>query len=181
MNDILKVQDGQVVSMDYTLHVDGEMLDTSVGDRPLEFLQGAGNIIPGLEKELYGMAIGDSKKVQVAPEDGYGLVDEDSVVDIPRVEFPADLPLEVGLELRLEDENGYPMRAIILEINDEFVQLDFNHPLAGKTLHFDVTVVGLREATAEEMEHGHVHGEDDDFEDEEFDDEFDEDEEEDKK
>jgi len=157
MSEILKVQDGQVVSMEYTLRVDGEILDTSVGHEPLEFLQGAGNIIPGLEQELYGMAVGESKNVIVQPDDGYGILDPDAFVDVPREQFPADIPLEVGVEIQVTDENGTPMNARIDAVSDDSVKLDFNHPLAGKELHFDMKIVGLRPATEEENEHGHSH------------------------
>jgi FKBP-type peptidyl-prolyl cis-trans isomerase SlyD len=151
------VQDGQVVSMEYTLHVDGEIFDSSKDHGPLEFLQGAGNIIPGLEHELTGMAIGETKKVIVAPEDAYGEFAEEALVNIPRGEFPAEIPLEVGVELQVQNELGEPMSAVISAVQDDSVQLDFNHPLAGKELHFDVTIVDLREATDEEKAHGHVH------------------------
>jgi len=157
MNDVLKVQDGQIVSMDYTLHVDGEILDSSSGHEPLEFLQGAGNIIPGLEQELYGMVIGESKKVVVQPEDGYGVLDPEAFVDVPRDQFPANIPVEIGVGIQVTDENGNPMNARIDSFDDDHVTLDFNHPLAGKELHFDMKIVGLREATGEEAEHGHVH------------------------
>lgn len=157
MNDELKVQDGQVVSMEYTLRVDGEILDTSVGREPLEFLQGAGNIIPGLEQELYGMAIGESKNVIVQAEEGYGEIDPDAFFDVPREQFPNDIPLEIGIEIQVTDENGDPMSARIDSITDENIRLDFNHPLAGKELHFDMKIVDLRTATDEENEHGHSH------------------------
>jgi len=160
MSELLRVEDGQVVSMDYTLHVDGDVVDTSTGHEPLEFLQGAGNIIPGLEQELYGMAVGESKKVIVQPEDGYGILDADAFVDVPREQFPANIPLEVGVEITVTDQSGNPMNARIDSVNDENVVLDFNHPLAGKVLQFDVKIVGLREASDEESEHGHVHGDD---------------------
>lgn len=158
MSAVLKVQDGQIVSMDYTLHVDGEMLDTSSGHEPLEFLQGAGNIIPGLEQELYAMAVGESKKVIVQPEDGYGKLDPDAFVYVPRDQFPSEIPLEIGVEIQVTDQNDKPMNARIDSVNDDTVKLDFNHPLAGKELRFDVTIVDLREATDEENEHGHAHG-----------------------
>ena len=157
MNDILKVQDGQVVSMDYTLRVDGEILDTSAGHAPLEFLQGAGNIIPGLEQELYGMSLGESKVVIVQPEDGYGVLDPDAFVNIPKEQFPANIRIEVGVEIQVSDDGGSPMSARIDSLGDDDVRLDFNHPLAGKELHFETTIVGLRDATDEETEHGHVH------------------------
>ena len=158
MSDELKVADGQVVSIDYTLRVDGEVIDSSDGHEPLEFLQGEGNIIPGLERELYGMSVGESKKVIVAAADGYGEFDEEALVEVPKAEFPAQIPLELGIELQVRGQDGETMHGHISNIGDETVELDFNHPLAGKELHFDVTIAGLREASDEELLHGHVHG-----------------------
>lgn len=143
--------------MEYSLHVDGEMIDSSQGREPLEFLQGAGNIIPGLEDELYGMEIGETKNVIVAAEDGYGELDPDAFIDVPREQFPPEIPLEVGVQLQLQDGNGQVMMARIDTVEADRVRLDFNHPLAGKELVFDVKIVGLRDATDEELEHGHVH------------------------
>ena len=157
MNDGLKVMDGRVVSMDYSLHIDGELVDTSEGGEPLDYLHGAGNIIPGLESELDGMAVGETKSVTVAPEAGYGEHDPEAFMDVPRREFPAEIPLEIGTELQLQDQDGQPMYARIDEINDDTVTLDFNHPLAGKELHFEVTIMAIREPTEEELAHGHVH------------------------
>lgn len=164
-----KVQDGHIVSMEYTLRVDGEIIDSSESTDPIEFLQGAGNIIPGLESQIYDMAIGDSKEVLVASQDGYGDVDEDAFADVPRNQFPSDIPLEPGIELQVRDESGHVMNARIDKVEVETVRLDFNHPLAGRELHFSVTISGIREATEEELEHGHAHGEhfhedEDDFE-----------------
>ena len=159
MNDILKVQDGQVVAMDYTLHVDGEVVDSSEGHEPLEFLQGVGSIIPGLERELYGMAIGETKKVVVAAADAYGEFDEQALVDVPKGEFPSQIPLEPGTELQVRGQDGETMYGRITNVGEETVQLDFNHPLAGKELNFSVTIAALREASDEELLHGHVHGE----------------------
>jgi len=146
-----------VVSIEYTLTVDGELIDSSEGEGPLDYLHGHANIIPGLEKELTGMSIGDSKKVKVAPAEAYGELDEEAVIEIPRDEFPEDVPLEPGIELEITDDEGDTMFAQIVEIGDDNILLDTNHPLAGKTLHFDVKVTGLREATDVELEHGHVH------------------------
>jgi FKBP-type peptidyl-prolyl cis-trans isomerase SlyD len=157
MSNNLTVQDGQVVSMEYTLLVDGEIVDSSVGHEPLEFLQGAGNIIPGLEQELYDMALGDSKRVVVLPEDGYGVIDPDAFIDIPRDQFPESIPLEEGVEIQVTDEQGTPMLARIDGVFEDHIRLDFNHELAGKELHFETKIVGLRDATDEENEHGHVH------------------------
>ena len=153
----LKVQDGLVVAMEYTLTVDGEVVDTSQGQEPLAFLCGAGNIIPGLEQAMQGMAVGESKDVVVAPADGYGELDDQAFSDVPRSEFPDDIPLEVGIELQLRDPSGASLYARIDDVKEDTVRLDFNHPLAGQTLHFNVKVVEVRQPTDEEREHGHVH------------------------
>lgn len=154
----MKVQNGQVVSMEYTLTVDGKIVDTSTGGDPLEYLHGSGNIIPGLEREMEGMSIGESKSVVVAPADGYGEVDEEAFVEAPRDKFPTDMPMKKGIEMELTGPEGQPMYARIERLEGENVVLNLNHPLAGAELHFDVKVVGMREATAEEKEHGHAHG-----------------------
>jgi FKBP-type peptidyl-prolyl cis-trans isomerase SlyD len=157
MTGVLVVQDGQVVSIEYTLQVDDQVLDTSDEQGPLEFLQGSGNIVPGLEREMYGMKIGDSKKVVVAPKDGYGEFDPEAFMDVPRSEFPTDIPLEEGTELHVTDEDGEEAAAYIDSVDERSVRLDFNHPMAGAELRFDIKVVGLRPATPEELDHGHAH------------------------
>jgi FKBP-type peptidyl-prolyl cis-trans isomerase SlyD len=157
MAETKKVDDGQVVSMHYTLHVDGQVLDSSDGGDPLQFIQGMGHIIPGLEHELYDMKIGDSKKVIVAAKDGYGEVDTEAFMDVPRDSFPTDVPVEIGTELELRDQSDHPVYARIESISADNVRLNMNHPLAGKELHFDVKIADLRRATDEEVSHGHVH------------------------
>jgi len=151
------VQDGVVVSIEYTLKVDNEVVDSSDGHGPLQFLAGHGNIVPGLESEMQGMKIGDSKDVVVAPADGYGEYDEEANMDVPRSQFPEDMPVEVDLELTVRDDSGEGRYARIESIEGETVKLNFNHPLAGDELNFNVKVVALREPTAEELDHGHVH------------------------
>lgn len=151
------VQNGVVVSMDYKLTVDGELLDSSDEAGPLQFLAGYGNIVPGLESNMIGMKIGDSKHVVVAPKDGYGEFDEQGFIDVPRNELPGDLEIEIGLELNVTDDEGEEQYARVESITNDMVRLDFNHPLAGAELHFNVTVVALREPTKEELSHGHVH------------------------
>ena len=158
MSEELKVQNGQVVSMEYTLKVDGVVTDSSEGREPLEFVHGAGNIIPGLEREMTGMAVGESKDVMIAAAEGYGERDEEAFMDVPRDQFPAEIPMKVGTELQVQNQAGQPMFARIEQVEDKSVRLNFNHPLAGKDLHFSVKVVDLRDATDEEIEHGHVHG-----------------------
>jgi len=115
--------------------------------------------VPGLEREMMGMKIGESKDVVVAPADGYGEFEEEAFMDVPRTEFPADMALEEGMELHVTDEDGQHQAAFVAKFDKETVQLDFNHPLAGAELHFSVKVVALREPTGEELDHGHVHEE----------------------
>ncbi len=151
------VKDGQVVSMEYTLWVDGKVMDSSEGNEPLEFLTGRGNIISGLEREMIGMKIGESKDVVVSAEDGYGEYDDEAFVDVPAGEFPKDMPVEPGVELQVSDQSGQPMYARIESVESDKVRLNFNHPLAGKDLKFNVKVVNLRGASQDELEHGHAH------------------------
>lgn len=151
------VQNGVVVSMEYTLKIDGEVIDSSEGHDPLEFLTGHGNIISGLESEMIGMKVGESKDVVVPPADGYGEYDEEAFLDVPKNQFPADMPVEEGLELTVRDDSGEGRYARIESVEGETVRLNFNHPLAGDELHFNVKVVNLREPTEEELDHGHVH------------------------
>ena len=151
------VADDIVVALEFTLTVDGEIVDTSDGDEPIRFIQGQGQIIPGLEKALYGMAMGDSKELTIPPKDGYGEHDPNAYADIPRAEFPSEIPLESGVELELKNKTGDILEASIESVGEDSVRLNFNHPLAGKILNFSVKVVELRYATQEELEHGHVH------------------------
>jgi len=159
MTDKKTVADDMVVSIDYTLTLDdGTEIDTSRGQEPLAYLHGHGQLIPGLERELYGMSVGDSKKVAVAPADGYGDVDPDAVQLLSHDVFPDDLELQPGMRLQMATPEGHPLEAVVREIRDEGVLLDFNHPLAGETLNFDVSIADMRPATAEELAHGHAHG-----------------------
>ena len=151
------VQNNVVVSMEYTLQVDKEEIDSSKGQDPLQFLVGHGNIISGLEREMIGMKVGESKEVVIAPAEGYGEFDEQAFMDVPRSAFPKDMTIEEGSELTVRDDSGQSRYARVDTIEGENVTLNFNHPLAGDELHFNVKVVGLREPTSEELEHGHVH------------------------
>lgn len=154
----LKVADDMVVSMAYVLEVDGEELDRADDDDPMLFLQGHGNIIPGLEQEIYGMGIGDSKDVTVKPGDAYGELDLENRDTIPRDILPADYDPLVGDPLELRDtESGEIFQVYVADMDDENLTIDFNHPLAGETLNFQVKIVDLRPASAEELAHGHVH------------------------
>ena len=155
----MKITKDSVVSIDYTLHLgDGKTIDESDPGDPLVYLQGHEEIVPGLENALEGKSVGDKLKVTVTPADGYGDYDPEGVEEVPRPEFP-DMELEVGGIVSATDDDGDEGDFIVKKLRKDTVQMDFNHPLAGKTLHFDVTVKEVRAATAEELEHGHVHDE----------------------
>ena len=163
-----KITDGLVVSLNYVLTVEGETLaKTDAGD-PMEYLHGAEEILPGLEAALEGKQVGDKFTVTLDPEDAYGDYDEEDIEEIDREDIPNVSELEVGMVVEVEDEDGYAYMAQVREIGEKVVVLDFNPPLAGKTLTYDVEVLAVREATEEEIEHGHVHGdwsdEEDDYE-----------------
>jgi FKBP-type peptidyl-prolyl cis-trans isomerase SlyD len=147
-----------VVSMDYSLIVEDKLIDSSETYGPLEFIQGHNNIIPGLENELFGMQVGDSKEIVVQPENGYGEYDNNAITDIPRSQFPPDFSFEIGKTIRLSHPNGQLITANIIEIGENDVRLDLNHPLAGKELKFSATIVNLRMATPEEITSGRVGG-----------------------
>ena len=157
-NELNLVADDLVVTMDYSLTVDGEIVDSSEEDGPIQFLMGYGNIIPGLEAHLGGLAVGESLQVSVAAKDAYGEFDPEQIVDIPLDEFPEEICVEPGVELEMKDQDGDMLFARIISVGKSRAKLDFNHPLAGKQLTFDVTILALRLPTPEELEHGHVHG-----------------------
>ena len=155
----LIVTDNVVVSLEYVLTLDDDQeVDRSEEDDPLEYLHGHKNIVPGLESELEGLSVGDEKKVTVPPSSGYGERDTEDVAEYPRDTFPTSLKMEVGEPVMMRDsESGESFQAIITELRSDTVLLDFNHPLAGETLNFQVKIAGLREPTDEELTHGHVH------------------------
>ncbi|GGM09040.1 hypothetical protein GCM10010841_16830 [Deinococcus aerophilus] len=152
---LMKITQDTVVEIDYTLTVDGEIVDRSEPGEPLTYLQGHSNIIPGLERALEGKMAGDMFQEIIQPEDGYGPRDEDNVEELAREDFEDDV--EIGETYYAQAEDGSVIPFTVLEIDGDNVKVDFNPPLAGQVLTFDVTVVGVREATAEELEHGHAH------------------------
>ncbi len=150
------VTSDHVISLEYELTDDeGVMLDSNKGGEPLSYLHGHGQIVPGLERELTGKAVGHEAKVTVPPEEGYGTRDEDRLVTVGRNRF--DFVPEAGQVLEASLPEGGSVPFIVVSVSQESVVLDGNHPLAGKTLHFDVKVVGVRPATPAELEHGHAH------------------------
>ena len=149
----------RVVTIHYTLTNDqGEKLDSSreEGREPLTYLEGAQNIIGGLENALVEKVPGDALKVSIEPAEGYGEVNEELVQPVPRSAFEGVDTIEPGMQFQAQTPGG-PQVVRVVEVDDETVTIDANHPLAGQTLHFDVEVVDAREASEEETEHGHVH------------------------
>lgn len=153
----MQISANTVVSIDYVLtDAAGAVLDRSTAGNPLAYLQGASNIIPGLERALEGKSVGESLQVEVAPADGYGDYDQDLVQVVSRELFEDVDAVEPGMRFQANSDSG-TLLVTVTDVSDDGVTVDGNHPLAGQTLTFDVTVAGVREATAEELAHGHVH------------------------
>jgi FKBP-type peptidyl-prolyl cis-trans isomerase SlyD len=147
-----------VVTIDYRLHLgDGKYIDESSPEDPLVYLHGYEEIIPGLENALAGKKAGDSLKVTIPPEEAYGDYEPEGLQEVARSEFPADMELVAGGIVSATDEEGDEVDFLVKELRGDKVVVDFNHPLAGKTLHYEATVREVRKATAEELEHGHAH------------------------
>ena len=154
----MQIEKNRVVTLHYTLRDDqGAVIDTSSGRAPLSYLHGKGNIIPGLEQALAGKSAGDRLEVTVAPEQGYGPRDERLVQILPRSRFEQGTALQPGMQLRATTPRGARIVTVV-KVERDFVTVDGNHPLAGRTLHFAVEVAEVRRATHEEVSHGHVHG-----------------------
>ncbi len=148
----------RVVTIHYTLKDDsGTVLDSSAGSDPLAYIQGHGNLISGLEKALEGRTGGDKLAVSITPADGYGVRNESLIQRVPRRSLQGAGEIRKGMQFQARTEDGMRMFTVTGIVGD-MVTLDGNHPLADKTLHFDVEIIDVREASAEELEHGHVHG-----------------------
>jgi FKBP-type peptidyl-prolyl cis-trans isomerase SlyD len=155
----MKIAENAVAVIDYTLKDnEGVVIDSSEGAGPLAYLHGQGNIIPGLENALLGKEAGDEVKASIEPANAYGERHEDMKQDVPKELFGGVDNIEVGMQFQSETDEG-PVMVTVVAIGEEMITVDGNHPLAGVHLNFDVTVREVREATAEELEHGHVHGE----------------------
>jgi FKBP-type peptidyl-prolyl cis-trans isomerase 2 len=154
------------VKMHYKVSLaDGEVIEDSAAGGPIEVVYGSGGIIPGLEQALMGMAPGEEKQVVVAPADGYGERDDEAVVNVPRGQFPPGQKLEPGMVFSIRTQDGHMLHATMLEAGLEEVKMDFNHPLAGKELHFDIKVLDVSEPdpnAANECSCGCSHSHEDD-------------------
>lgn len=154
----MQIAQHKVVLIHYTLRNDaGDVLDSSSGGDALAYLHGQGNIIPGLEKALEGRQAGDKLNVKVEPAEGYGLRDAQLVQQVPRRQF-GGADVQPGMQFHAQTSQGHRRVVTVTRIVGDMVTVDGNHPLAGENLHFDVEVADVRDATAEELEHGHVHG-----------------------
>jgi FKBP-type peptidyl-prolyl cis-trans isomerase SlyD len=148
----------RVIGFHYTLtDKTGTVLDSSIGDEPLYFLENSQQIIPGLEKVIALMNTGDKRKIEVKAADAYGDVNPELVVKVKKTQFPPGAQLTVGDQFQVNNDAHSPVFTI-MSVDNEDVTVDGNHPMAGKDLFFDVEIVGVRPATAEEMSHGHAHG-----------------------
>ncbi len=136
------VKSGDTITVNYTGRFENEeIFDTSEGNAPLKFTVGAGQLIQGFDSAVIGMNVGDKQTVTISPEQGYGIRNEDMIVELPKSTVPEEMVLEVGMQLQLMDDKGNPVPAVVAELLDDVVKMDVNHPLAGKTLIFDIEVV----------------------------------------
>ena len=155
----MQIEDGRVATFHYTLtDDDGTVIDSSSGGQPMAYLHGAENIVPGLERQLTGLETGAKLVADVTPEEGYGAHNGVEPQAVPRSEFPRDADLRVGMGFRAQGGDGKEMVLFVSDIRGSRVFVDTNHPLAGKTLHFDVEIVDVRESSEVERAHGHPHG-----------------------
>ena len=155
----MSISKDSVVTLHYTLKDDsGEVIDSSDGGEPLAYLHGHGNLVAGLERELTGKGPGEKLEVKITPAEGYGEYDAALVQRVPRRQLKGIAKIYVGMKLQAQTQDG-PREVTVTQVLGDTVTIDSNHPLAGKNLNFAIDIVGVREATAEELEHGHVHGE----------------------
>jgi len=154
----MSIAQNSVVTIHYTLKDDaGEIIDSSREGDPIAYLHGHGNLVPGLERELEGKTTGDKVNVSVTPEQGYGEYDKQLVQQVPRRALQGIPNVRVGMRLQAQTPQG-PRAVVVTRLVGDMVTIDGNHPLAGKNLNFDVDITDVRDATEEELEHGHVHG-----------------------
>ncbi len=137
------IENGKTVKIEYTLYVGGEVFDSSKGGEPLEYVHGSGQIIPGLERSLEGLKPGDEKKVHVGPDDAYGPLHPQAIIQVPREQIQ-DGNVEVGMILSARNSYGQTMQGVVTKVTESSVTVDFNHPLAGKELYFEITIIEVK-------------------------------------
>lgn len=185
MNSTLVIEHGKIVSLNYVLtSSEGEIIDQSEEGEPLLYLHGASNIVPGLENALTGRQVGDRLKVSVPPSEGYGERLGPGPQPFERDYFPSDMEIVPGMQFMAQGDDGMPIPLWVVDVDETHIYLDANHPLAGETLNFEVMVTDVRDATQEELMHGHPHGadgmhshDDDDMDEYEDEDDYEDDEE----
>ncbi len=155
----MALNNNQVVTINFTLKdEEGNIIEETSKEQPFSFISGNQQILPELEKNVSEMIIGSKRTVVLEPENAYGIYNDTSIQTVSRSDFPDDAKLEVGMGFVADTPDGRQMPFVIKNIDDENITVDFNHPLAGHTLTFDVELLELREASPEELAHGHVHG-----------------------
>ena len=154
----MKIAEKHVVTLNYTLKDNDDNIIDKSDDGSFCYLHGANNIIPGLENALTGKSSGDEISVSVAPDEGYGPRDDTRIQEVPRDAFPPEISIEPGMQFNAQGPEGQAVVVTIAKVDGDSITVDGNHPLAGVTLNFDVTITDIRDASAEELEHGHVHG-----------------------
>ena len=155
----MQINKNKAAAINYTLTDESNKVLDKSENGEFVYLHGADNIIPGLEKALEGKVAGDEVQVTVQPDDAYGETDPAQIQPVPREMFPEDSNIEVGMQFHAQSPEGEPIVVTIAEINDKQILVDGNHPMAGLVLNFDVKIISVREATEDELAHGHIHGE----------------------
>ena len=143
-SDGLVIEKGRKVTFDYTLTVDGKIIDSSTGQHPIKYIDGEGTIIPGLARELEGLHVGDEKSIVIAPQDAYGVIDQNAFREVPKSSLPPNLSPEVGMMLEMKGSDGRSFPVVISAVKNDTITLNFNHPLAGKELHFQVKITDIQ-------------------------------------
>lgn len=156
----MAIGQNKVITMNYTLKdEEGNVIQSTDNANPFRFLSGNKQILPKLEEEINNMIIGSKKNVKIPSTEAYGEYTEQALQQVNKNNFPKDIDLQVGMEFMANSPDGHQMPFVVKDIKEEEITIDFNHPLAGKDLEFEVELVDIRDATVEEMQHGHVHGE----------------------
>jgi FKBP-type peptidyl-prolyl cis-trans isomerase SlyD len=155
----MPLKSNQVITINFILKdTDGNIIEETTKENPFSFISGGSQILPKLEENIGEMLIGSKRTVTLSPEDAYGIYDDGAIQQVTRSEFPEDTDIEEGMTFIADSPDGHQMPFVIKSVEGENIKIDFNHPLAGQTLTFDLELLNLRDATIEELSHGHVHG-----------------------